>query len=108
MEMLTDSTPAALRKRAPLSQSQFKRLCLRAAKNSASSGPYIRRVLRYLCRWLQIPDCSELLPPARNWRRRNTQLSVLALYRLLEVKCRYDFDVATVLTRCREGADESS
>ena len=106
MEILNASTPACLLRRVPLSQSQFEQICFRAAKNSTNCAQYIQRVLTHLCRWLRIPN-SVQSSPMENVGGENTHLSVINLYLLLDKTCRYDFDVASILTACREEADES-
>ena len=105
MEMLNVSTPARHLRRISLSQSQFEQICFRAAKNSTNCAQYIQRVLTHLCRWLRIPN--PVQSSMETVGRENTHLSVITIYQLLDKTCRYDFDVAIVLTACREGADES-
>ena len=104
--MVNYSKPSVVSHRKSLSRSQFEQLCRRAARNSKTCGQYIRRVLRHLCHWLRAPDEFESLC-AKEKGRRNTQLTVIVLYNLLEKRCRYDFDVAEVLNSCSDASEES-
>ena len=107
MTMLDYTSPAVTSRRKRLSRSQFEQICFRAARNRTISDQYIRRVLTHLCRWLGIPDHFETVSPTGVTIRGNTQAMVIALYQLLEKRCRYDFDVAQVLNACLEEPDES-
>src|SRR5262245_36125435 len=106
MELLNDSSTALLLRRTPLTQSQFEQICLRASKNSTNCAQYIQRVLTYVCRRLRLPNPVKSSSP-ETIGSENTQLSVITLYQLLDQKCLYDFDVATVLNACREEADRA-
>ena len=105
MEMLNASMPTHYLRRVPLSRSQFEQICLRASRNSTNCAQYIQRVLTHLCRWLRIPNPVQS-SSLEKVGRENTPLAVITIHQLLDKTCRYDFDVARVLTTCREEADE--
>ena len=107
MTMLDYTSPAVAPHRKRLTRGQFEQICLRAARNKTICDQYIRRVLTHLCRWLEIPDHFKNLSPTGVTIRENTQAMVIALYQLLEKRCKYDFDVAEVLNSCSEEPDES-
>src|SRR5262245_45596139 len=106
MEILIERTITRHLRRTPLTQSQFEQICFRAAKNSTNCAQYIQRVLTHMCRWLRIPNPVQSSSTEKVGGE-NTHLAVIALYHLLDKTCRYDFDVASVLTACREGANEN-
>ena len=107
MTTINYGKPTVVSHRKSLSRSQFEQICCRAARNSKTCGQYMRRVLRYLCNWLRAPDEFESLCAKGKGGRRNTQLTVITLYNLIEKRCRYDFDVAEVLNSCSDVSGES-
>ena len=89
----TNSTPVRRR----LSFNDFEKICREAARRSINCREYICGVLAGLCAWLNIPDGTESFRAECEYEDGNLQRVILELYRLLEMKCLYDFDVQAVL-----------
>lgn len=97
--MILDKTsaPTSPPVRRRLSLNDFEKICREAAQRSINCREYICGVLAGLCAWLNIPDGSQSFRAECEYEDGNLQRVLLTLYRLLEMKCLYDFDVQAVL-----------
>ena len=100
-DMVETVAAAAIRKH--LSSSRFQKMCREAARHSNGCREYVCGVLTRLCRWLDIPDRTESLRLECELGDGNVQRVVLSLYRLLDEKCLYDFDVQSILNSYSAG-----
>ena len=95
----TTSTPVRRR----LSLNDFEKICREAAQRSTNCREYICGVLAGLCAWLNIPDGRQSFRAECEYEDGNLQRVLIALYRLMEIKCLYDFDVQAVLNSYSAG-----
>ena len=79
-----------------LAPEEFAQVCSEAARNSTDGEAYISNVVAELHRWLREHGRSATLPE-KEPNRGNVQTVVITLYRLLEERCEFDFDVPVVL-----------
>ena len=95
------AAPVAVKRR--LSPYDFEKICREAAHQSLNCREYICGVLSRLCSWLNIPDGTLALRNECQLDDGNLQIVVLALYRLLEERCLYNFDVQAILNSHTDG-----
>ena len=75
----------------------FEKICQEAAQHSTNCREYLCGVLARLCSWLNIPDGTVALRSECELENGNLQRVVLTLYRLLDERCLYYFDVQAIL-----------
>lgn len=91
----TIATPIAAKRR--LSSIDFEKICHDAAHHSTNCREYICGVLTRLCYLLNIPDTTVALRNECEFESGNLQRVILTLYRLLDERCSYNFDVQSIL-----------
>ena len=99
--MTTAAASSTQKKR--LNHNDFENICREVARRSTNCREYICGVLSGVCFWLGIPDGTEALRKECKLEDGNLQRVVLELYRLLEDRCLYNFDVQAILNSHRAG-----
>jgi hypothetical protein len=90
---MTSYAPTRVKAKKRLSGEEFKAICAKAATDSTNSQAYISRVLDEL---RELDD--QTLSSDNESNHRNVQALVNSLYRMLEERYEFDFNLPVVLS----------